>query len=169
MTKHRNTLVVATLACLGVAACGARTGSLDALETGGVDARDASAGIGDARTSAGDASDSPHDAPIVSDSEVSCVGIDVSAFDRSCETDSDCIAVFAGVLCAGYNCICPAGGAINAADDARYRALVSSVPPGPGPYCQCPYLGDARCLQRQCAFCVSPPDPNSPPGCVDGG
>jgi hypothetical protein len=151
MTKLRHVLSAFTLACCILVACGGRTGGTGEPDSGGTAASDA-----------GDAS--PLDAG-------SCVHIDVSAFDTSCVNDADCLSVYAGVLCAGYNCICAAGGAINANDEARYQALVSSVPAGSGPHCNCPFLGRASCLQGRCVFCVAYPDPQNPdpPGCGDGG
>jgi hypothetical protein len=98
-----------------------------------------------------------------------CVDIDVSTYDRSCQTDSDCINVSAGTICSGYNCLC-GGAAINADGQARYQAALASVQPGPGPYCGCPYFGRPRCLQTQCVYCPSSVGPMpAPPGCPDGG
>ncbi|HEX8794439.1 MAG TPA: hypothetical protein VF765_26020 [Polyangiaceae bacterium] len=98
-----------------------------------------------------------------------CVDIDVSTFDRSCQNDSDCINVSAGTICSGYNCLC-GGAAINASEQGRYNAALASVEAGPGPYCQCPYFGRPRCLQAQCVYCPSSIGPMpAPPGCPDGG
>jgi hypothetical protein len=152
MTDPRAALTAFALGCGIVAACGGRTGGTTASDAGNA---------GDAGET-GDASQV--DAGF-------CVTIDASSFDRSCGNDSECLAVYAGVLCAGYNCICAAGGAINANEQARYEALVASVPAGSGPHCGCPFLGRAHCLQGQCVFCPSYPDPQhpDPPGCGDGG
>lgn len=98
-----------------------------------------------------------------------CVNIDVSTYDLSCQTDSDCINVSAGTICSGYNCLC-GGAAISAADQARYNAALGSVEAGPGPYCSCPYFGRPRCLQAECVYCPSAVGPMpAPPGCPDGG
>jgi hypothetical protein len=98
-----------------------------------------------------------------------CVDIDVSTYDRSCQTDSDCINVSAGMICSGYNCLC-GGAAINAGEQDRYNAALASVQPGPGPYCGCPYFGRPRCLKAQCVYCPSSIGPMpAPPGCPDGG
>jgi hypothetical protein len=98
-----------------------------------------------------------------------CVNIDVSTYDTSCQTDSDCINVSAGKICSGYNCLC-GGATINADGQARYNAALASVEAGPGPYCGCPYFGRPRCLQAQCVYCPSSIGPMpAPPGCPDGG
>ena len=98
-----------------------------------------------------------------------CVDIDVSTYDKSCQTDSDCINVAAGTICSGYNCLC-GGAAISAGEQARYNAALGSVEAGPGPYCGCPYFGGPRCIQAQCVYCPSSVGPMpAPPGCPDGG
>jgi hypothetical protein len=98
-----------------------------------------------------------------------CVDIDPASYDTSCQSDSDCIDVSAGVICSGYNCLC-GGATINASGQARYEAALASVTRGAGPGCGCPYLGRARCVQSQCVICHPGylNDPN-PPGCPDGG
>jgi hypothetical protein len=106
-------------------------------------------------------------APDVSDGGV-CIDIDVSKFDRTCATDTDCIDVYAGMLCDGYDCTC-GGAAISADAQAAYDALFSSVHPGPGPLCSCPSFGRPRCLQNECVFCPHSSDPSAPAGCPDGG
>lgn len=97
-----------------------------------------------------------------------CVNIDVSNFDTSCTADSDCIEVTPGTICAGYTCIC-GGASISAADQARYDALLASVPRGEGPGCNCPAFGIPRCLQSQCVLCATFPNPHEDPRCPDGG
>jgi len=99
-----------------------------------------------------------------------CVDLDVNSFDTSCAADTDCIAVAApGVVCSGYNCLCP-GSAINADGGAAYEALLSKIKPGPGPQCGCPALGQPRCVAAHCTFCPNPAFGGPiPPGCPDGG
>jgi hypothetical protein len=102
-----------------------------------------------------------------------CVDIDVSTYDTSCHGDSDCINVTAGTICEGYNCIC-GGAAINADGQSRYNMTLSSIHPGRGPACGCPYLGAARCVQGPsggvCTYCPSSiSGAPIPPGCPDGG
>lgn len=105
-----------------------------------------------------------------SDGGGQCVDIQTTAFDTSCNADPDCVAVYAGNLCAGYNCICPTG-AINTNSETAYYANLSKVPKGTGPMCQCPAFGTPRCVASQCVFCPNPAlNPSSyPPGCPDGG
>jgi len=84
--------------------------------------------------------------------------------------DADCIVVARGVICDGYNCLCPGRGTINVDGQARYEAAIASLTRGSGPYCSCPYLGYARCVQSQCVFCnASFRGLPNPPGCGDGG
>jgi hypothetical protein len=78
--------------------------------------------------------------------------IDITDFDVSCTTTSDCVNVFIGNLCG--NCLCPFS-AINVADKAKYAAeqQAKAVPPQSG-VCSCPAI-PAVCVQGQCT--VQPP------------
>jgi hypothetical protein len=80
-----------------------------------------------------------------------CVDIEPSSYDQSCKVDSDCFAISSGDICPGYDCACP-NAAINVDDKASYEKVFSSVQPGPGPICECPALGLARCVQSVCSF-----------------
>jgi len=85
-----------------------------------------------------------------------CVTIDLSAYDRSCVTDSDCTAVAEGSHC-NFGCegACP-NAAINVRGRARYeQALPRPYPLGPTPFCECGaiHAPDARCIDGQCAYC----------------
>lgn len=97
-----------------------------------------------------------------------CVYIDLSKFDRSCQADSDCIAITPGLIC---NHLC-GGGAINRGAQARYNKAIAPIIQQPGWGSSCPSLGKARCLpgssSRLCTWCPSRPsiDP-VPPGCLD--
>jgi hypothetical protein len=171
----RTLLGPATLACV-VVACG---GTIDVAPDAGThpDAGVSGSSGGEAASGssvlqeAGGGSTSSVDAAVdvAATDGASCVDIDVSTYDRSCQTDSDCINVAAGTICSGYNCLC-GGAAISATEQARYNAALASVQPGPGPYCGCPYFGRPRCLQSQCVYCPSSIGPMpAPPGCPDGG
>ena len=97
-----------------------------------------------------------------------CVDIEPSAYDQSCKVDSDCVAISTGDICSGYDCACP-NGAISAGDQARYEQAVSSVEPGPGPLCECPALGSARCLESKCTFSAITPRDAGPDSAKEGG
>lgn len=84
-------------------------------------------------------------------SDSACVNFDPSTYDRSCQTNDDCIAIFAGTLCPGDTCWCPTG-TISAADEARYRAAFSSAPISVRG-CFCPPMGTGRCIVGQCVWC----------------
>jgi len=171
----RTVLGPATLA-YAVAACG---GTIDAAPDAGTraDASVSGSGGGDDASGSsvmqdGGAESSSSDAAAVdaaASDGATCVDIDVSTYDRSCQTDSDCINVSAGMICSGYNCLC-GGAAISASEQDRYSAALGSVEAGPGPYCGCPYFGGPRCIQAQCVYCPSSIGPMpAPPGCPDGG
>jgi len=99
-----------------------------------------------------------------------CVDIETSAFDTSCNADPDCIGIYAGSLCAGYNCICPVS-SISATSQAAYDATLAKVTKGSGPVCNCPAFGTSHCIASQCVFCPTPASnpPSYPPGCPDAG
>ena len=99
-----------------------------------------------------------------------CVDFGRPAFDTSCASDGECTSVFAGTLCPGYNCVCPAGRSIGPRDLPRYQTLASSVPRGAGPFCSCPALGRSYCVAGQCIWCANFASPGeNPSGCRDGG
>lgn len=164
-----------TLAC-AVAACGGTVdvapdagahadAGVSGSSSGGVSSSSGSGGAGDAGSGSSDGA--AGDA--ASSDAATCVTIDVSTYDKSCQTDSDCINVAVGTICSGYNCLC-GGAAISAGEQARYNAALASVQPGPGPFCSCPYFGGPRCIQAQCVYCPSSIGPMpAPPGCPDGG
>ena len=99
-----------------------------------------------------------------------CIDLEPSAFDTSCGGDSDCIGVYGGNLCSGYNCICPTS-SISAKSQSAYEAMFSKVTKGTGPVCSCPAFGTPHCIASQCVFCPNPAlHPQSyPPGCPDAG
>lgn len=75
-----------------------------------------------------------------------------SDYDRSCSQDADCIAVGEGDVCS-LSCVavCPST-AINARDEARYRADFANTPIGSChvPICRCPCVGFPRCHNGAC-------------------
>ena len=98
-----------------------------------------------------------------------CGAIDSSTYDKTCTTDSSCIAITSGTFCSDTPwCIC-LGDTINVDGQSRYKKelsdLQSRLMPGPGG-CSCPFLGNARCVQGRCTIC-GPGGSN--PGCPDGG
>jgi hypothetical protein len=170
----RTLLGPAALSCL-VAACG---GTIDVTPDAGTHADAGVSGSGGADAASGSdvllegggaASSDGATVDAAASDGATCVDIDVSTYDRSCQTDTDCINVAAGTICSGYNCLC-GGAAISATEQDRYNAALASVQAGPGPYCGCPYFGRPRCLQAQCVYCPSSIGPMpAPSGCPDGG
>jgi hypothetical protein len=89
-----------------------------------------------------------------------CVDIDLSSYDQSCTTDSDCAVVTSGELCANY---CPCGGStINESQLGRYRAAVADVPTGE---CGCGLAGPPSCVSGTCQFCSMTPGNDGLPAC----
>jgi hypothetical protein len=89
-----------------------------------------------------------------------CVDIDLSSYDQSCTTDSDCAVVTSGQLCAKY---CPCGGStINESQLGRYRAAVADVPTGE---CSCGSAGPPSCVGGTCLFCSTTPGNDGLPAC----
>ena len=116
----------------------------------------------DARTSPG--TDDPDGAPPTDAG--TCVDFGAPVFDTTCASDADCVSVYGGTLCPGYNCVCAAGRSINAREIPRYQTLAASVPRGAGPFCSCPALGRSRCAAGQCVWCSNfASDGGNPVGC----
>jgi hypothetical protein len=102
----------------------------------------------------------------------SCVTIDVSTYDRSCNQASDCVTITAGTICDGQ-CGC-GGSTINADGMAEYSSAISSIRQGD---CFCPNEPTPLCLDNRCTICTGaatdPPncgaigDDTAPPECVD--
>jgi hypothetical protein len=97
-----------------------------------------------------------------------CGTLDLSSFDTSCASDSDCLAAGGGTFCTGQPvCTCP-GALINVKEQARYQAelldLESRFPPS-RPGCNCPYFGRPTCVQGQCTLCGGASGVH--PGCPD--
>jgi hypothetical protein len=85
---------------------------------------------------------------------VTCVVIDPSTYDRSCNTDSDCMAITSGVICP-VDCVgaCP-NLAINVNGMTRYAQSVAQLPPRSEPSCECGQLSAplAFCVQGVCTY-----------------
>jgi len=69
------------------------------------------------------------------DAGAACVNIDPSSYDRSCRSDSDCVLMTSGSICAPRGCLCP-NAAINVNDWNGYWQAVSALPQSPAP-CRC--------------------------------
>lgn len=89
-----------------------------------------------------------------------CVNIEVSTYDQSCTTSSDCVEVTAGMVCTG-ECSC-GGSLINVDGQPRYDEATAGIVPA---MCSCPTWGEPACVQDKCVFCLG----SNQPGCPDGG
>jgi hypothetical protein len=74
----------------------------------------------------------------VGDGGAACIDFDLSAYDKSCQEDSNCIAALGGMIC-DPDCLCGGSAAITADAEALYNAALSaagsSLPRGP--VCSC--------------------------------
>ncbi len=94
-----------------------------------------------------------------------CVNVDLTGYDVSCTTNSDCISVTSGDICPG-SCAC-GGSTISQSGEAQYEAqygaAISRIPLGT---CGCPLSGIPECVGGTCVVC-------GPlfglPACPDGG
>jgi hypothetical protein len=83
-----------------------------------------------------------------------CVSVDLSTYDRSCVSDSDCIAVIGGTLCAG-TCACAANAAINIDGQSRYLQTVAAQLSPISLECNgCPPDARVLCIQGLCGYCL---------------
>jgi hypothetical protein len=96
----------------------------------------------------------------------SCVTVDTSTYDQSCQTAADCIAVTSGQICNG-DCAC-GGSTISASEQSRYDQAVSSIQTGT---CFCPDEPVPQCIHDECTLQgTSGPDSGPAPEagvCVD--
>jgi len=80
-----------------------------------------------------------------------CVDINLSSYDQSCNHDSDCVAVAGGgQFCDGY-CDCDMA-TINQSAVAGYTSALSAVTQGP--VCACPESGNPTCVDHVCQLCL---------------
>jgi hypothetical protein len=77
----------------------------------------------------------------------SCVTVDTSTYDQSCQTAADCINVTSGQICDG-DCAC-GGSAINVSEQSRYDQAVSSIQSGT---CFCAEEPVPQCIDHQCTL-----------------
>jgi hypothetical protein len=103
-------------------------------------------------------------------SPATCTSLLASAYDHSCDADTDCVGVGEVPSCSTSTCACPTA-AINKSANAQYSALFSQVTAAyPPEACNCPCLSGAICRSGTCqaAFC-GPPTADTLPSCADAG
>jgi hypothetical protein len=100
-----------------------------------------------------------------------CVDIDLSTYDVSCNKDSDCVRIHGGTICDGYYADCYTlygcgEDAVNGSEESRYQSTLSAVTPSPPAY-SCPECASlsTRCLNHTCAVCGLT-TPNANPLCA---
>ncbi len=86
-----------------------------------------------------------------------CVNIDVSSYDQSCNSAMDCFVIGTGDVCSG-SCDCP-DTPVNVSGQAQYNAAIAGIKFG---MCGCPVRGSLACLGGMCALCGLPGQPPCP-------
>lgn len=83
--------------------------------------------------------------------ESACVNVDLSTYDRSCRSNSDCIPVVGGMTCPS-GCACP-NAAINASGRAHYEQTMARLRPVNGD-CSCANdrTPNPVCVQGACTY-----------------
>ena len=164
-------LVVFLLACGGKeSGRGASSGSSSGAASGSSSGAAGAGGGSSTGTSAGAsgaASGSSSASSGISSSGSSqpmCVDIDLSTYDQSCQSPSDCIVVAGGRHCVGQ-CLC-GGATVNRSEGARYQSAIAGLSPG---VCGCPAEVSPSCLGNRCTLCSG--TASDPPECAvtDGG
>jgi hypothetical protein len=99
--------------------------------------------------------------PIIEDGGVfedgstgTCVDIDLSTYDQSCNTTSDCIDILSGEVCDG-TCDC-FGSPVNISEQARYDQAISGIEFAE---CGCPAFPPPQCIGGMCLNCGDPSNP----------
>jgi hypothetical protein len=92
-----------------------------------------------------------------------CVDIDLSTYDQSCVTSSDCIEITSGLICP-KSCSC-GGSTINQSGQSRYDEAINSIVTED---CPCAFTGAPKCFQGECIMCDSASG-SGPTGCQDAG
>jgi hypothetical protein len=136
-------LAASSLVAALVFACGGRTdgvGSPSGSSSGASSSGASSSGSGSGSSSGSTSSGS-------SSGTASCVFVDLSTYDRSCNRASDCTYVSGGEICDGS---CPwscGSDLINVSDLARYESAVASIQPA---NCECGVPAPPQCIDHQC-------------------
>ncbi len=161
MTSHRPLLgsFVASFAALALAAC---SGKLDpggpstgAGSSGG--GTSSSGGSSSAGSGSGGSSGGGSGSGGSSSGGNTCVDVDLSTYDLSCNEAADCVVITAGEICDG-DCTC-GGATINVSGQARYQSAISSIQLG---LCGCPLEGTPECLGHVCTVCTGAPSDPAP-------
>lgn len=81
-----------------------------------------------------------------------CVNVELSTYDQSCTTASDCVTITAGEICTD-SCAC-GGSTINKSGQGRYDEQIASLDAhgGMGGVCHCPVEKVPECLHGTCTI-----------------
>lgn len=96
------------------------------------------------------------------DGGIECVFIDLSTYDTSCVTNTDCTVIASGQVCDG-SCDC-GGSPVNVDGEATYEQAVSGIA-----FAECPCAAELppACVGTTCTACSG--GPTDPPECGDTG
>jgi hypothetical protein len=176
MAKEQMVRSAAVLLAIGVVTAATGSGCGGSTSGAGASADSAdSAAAADAVPDKGCSCQGPPSAPCrcaPNDASVASCTLLGSAYDQSCQRDSDCVAVFLGDVCSDVcHGVC-ANAAINVRDDARYNADLNAVPQSPPSNmktaCSCAF-GLAVCHAGSCAIGhIAQPPPASDAGDARG-
>jgi hypothetical protein len=80
---------------------------------------------------------------------LACASADLSVFDRTCATASDCTTVTIGLVC-GQGCACGPP-VLSLGGIASYEVTLASLSSGASPnFCSCPTPSAPQCVQGRC-------------------
>jgi hypothetical protein len=154
-------LTVSTLVATFFLACGGRTDGV------GSSSSSSGASSGGSGSGSGSGSSSGSTSSGSSSGSTSCVFVDLSTYDRSCNTASDCVYVTGGDICNGS---CPwscGSDLINASQLGRYESAVASIQVNDN--CECGVAAPPQCIDHLCTYGVDVVDagPADAGLCVD--
>jgi len=144
MQSWRSALTVILWACVAAHGCGGRAEE-SGVQSGG---SAGSTGTGGSNTGGQIADAAPPDSGTGGSDAETCGVIQVSDYDRSCNTANDCALVFEGDACtAATNCSCP-NALINRTALAGYHPVFSNSDAA----CMCVMLGEPACVGGVCVM-----------------
>jgi hypothetical protein len=100
---------------------------------------------------AGDSGITIDDGSVSVEGSSTCVDIELSSYDRSCTTASDCIEITSGEICPG-SCEC-GGSTINKDGQAKYEAAISGIKTAA---CPCAAGPLPECVHGKCTMPLPP-------------
>jgi hypothetical protein len=155
-------LFAASAACGGKTSEGGPGGSSSGVSSGAVSSGSGgSSGSGSSSGgSSGSSSGSPSGSTSGSSSGTSCIYVDPTTYDTTCNSNSDCMSITAFTVCSP-SCFC-GGATINIDGAARYNAAIAGIQNLGCPCAAEPF--PACSSNHQCIICIG--GPHDPPDCL---